>query len=60
MHVMGRAAVKRPKIYGSWDFLNYVDTVIEPSGFAASLNDVPQARANFDAFSRSSRRGIHA
>lgn len=58
MHPMGRAAVAAAKTDGSWDFLNDVDALIEPNDLVAALDANPQARANFDLFSRSSRRGI--
>lgn len=58
MHPAGRAAVAAAKQDGAWDFLNDVDALIEPEDLATRLNANAKARANFDRFSRSSRRGI--
>lgn len=58
MHHAGTRAVAAAKQDGSWDFLNDVDALIEPDDLARGLDDNPAARANFDRFSKSSRRGI--
>lgn len=58
MHPSGLEAVRLAKLDGSWDFLNDVDALIEPEDLAYALNQAPTARMHWDAFSRSSRRGI--
>lgn len=58
MHPAGLETVRRAKSDGSWDFLNDVDALIEPHDLASGLDEEPTARKHWDAFSRSSRRGI--
>jgi len=58
MHPAGDAVVEIAKQDGSWDFLNDVNALIEPNDLTLSLNSIPDARENWDKFSRSSRRGI--
>lgn len=58
MHPAGETAVEEARRSGAWDFLNDVDALIVPSDLAAALDSAPLARSNFDAFSKSSRRGI--
>ena len=58
MHLAGIAAVEEARQDGSWDFLNDVDALVEPEDLALSLAAEPDARKNWDQFSRSSRRGI--
>jgi uncharacterized protein YdeI (YjbR/CyaY-like superfamily) len=38
---------------GAWDALNEVEMGIEPPELTAALNEIPEARQNWDAFSRS-------
>jgi uncharacterized protein YdeI (YjbR/CyaY-like superfamily) len=58
IHESGNAVIARAKADGSWSKLNAVDQLVEPEVLTAALNTQPDARRNFDAFSRSSRRGI--
>ncbi|MEM8794579.1 MAG: YdeI/OmpD-associated family protein [Pseudomonadota bacterium] len=58
IHPRGVAAIEAAKKDGSWDFLNDVDQLIEPDDLKAALEETAEARAKFDGFSRSSRRGI--
>lgn len=58
MHTSGRAAIDRAKADGSWSKLDLVDQLIEPEDLTKAINAQPAARQNFDAFSRSSKRGI--
>ncbi len=58
MYPAGLEVVRQAKLDGSWDFLNDVDALIEPSDLASNLNQEPAARTHWDSFSRSSRRGI--
>lgn len=58
MHPAGQAAIATAKKDGSWDFLNDVDALIAPEDLITALDHLPQARANFEGFSRSSRRAI--
>lgn len=54
----GLAKVAAAQDDGSWSRLDAVDAMEEPADLTAALDAVPAARANFDAFPRSSRRGI--
>ncbi len=54
----GLAAIERAKADGSWDKLTTVDALEVPDDLAAALAGVGEARANFDAFPPSARRGI--
>jgi uncharacterized protein YdeI (YjbR/CyaY-like superfamily) len=54
----GLAKVEAAKADGSWARLDAVDALAEPDDLVAALDADPAARANFDAFPRSSRRGI--
>lgn len=54
----GLATIERARRDGSWDKLTSVDALAVPDELAAALDAVPQARANFDAFPPSARRGI--
>lgn len=54
----GLAAVARAQADGTWTALDAVDALEEPGDLTAALDDQPQARANWDRFARSARRGI--
>jgi uncharacterized protein YdeI (YjbR/CyaY-like superfamily) len=56
MHVSGRAMVDHAKANGLWDKLNPVDALDVPDDLAKAFTK--SARANFDAFPPSVRRGI--
>jgi uncharacterized protein YdeI (YjbR/CyaY-like superfamily) len=59
MHASGLAKVEAAKKDGSWDALNDVDALVVPPDLAeAFATAVPQAKANFDAFPSSVKRGI--
>ena len=54
----GVAAIEVAKANGSWNALDAIDRLEEPSDLAAALDAVPAARASWDGFSPSSRKGI--
>lgn len=54
----GLLAIERAKADGSWDKLTSVDALAVPDDLAAALDAVASARANFEAFPPSARRGI--
>ena len=54
----GLAAVEEAKRRGTWSMLDDVEALVVPPDLAAALDERPPARANWDAFSRSSRRAI--
>ncbi len=54
----GIAAVEEAKRRGTWSLLDEVEDLVVPDDLAAALAATPPARANWDAFSRSARRGI--
>jgi uncharacterized protein YdeI (YjbR/CyaY-like superfamily) len=56
MHASGRAMVTLAKANGLWDKLNTVDALNVPDDLAKAFTKT--ARANFDAFPPSVRRGI--
>jgi uncharacterized protein YdeI (YjbR/CyaY-like superfamily) len=56
----GLAAVAGAKESGTWDALNAVDQLEVPEDLARALAGFPGAAENFEAFSRSVRRGILA
>jgi len=58
LHPAGRAAIAAAKADGSWSKLDEVDLLAVPDDLTAGLAAVPVARANFDAFPPSARRGI--
>lgn len=60
MQPAGITAVAAARTDGSWSFLDDVEQGIIPDDLIAALEAVPQARANFDAFPPSARRGILA
>jgi uncharacterized protein YdeI (YjbR/CyaY-like superfamily) len=54
----GLAKIEHAKANGRWDALNEVDAGVVPDDLLAALVRVKGAKANFEAFSPSSRRGI--
>lgn len=54
----GLAAIEEAKRRGTWSLLDEVEDLVVPDDLAAAFVAVPPARANWDAFSRSARRGI--
>ncbi|MEM1115144.1 MAG: YdeI/OmpD-associated family protein [Bacteroidota bacterium] len=54
----GRAVIEAAKADGSWTALDDVENLVVPDDLAAALDAHPPARANWDAFPRSPRRGI--
>lgn len=54
----GLAAVEEAKRSGTWTMLDDVENLVVPDDLAAALEGLPPARANWDAFSKSARRGI--
>ena len=56
MAAPGRAVVEAAKASGTWTALDDVENLVEPAELAAALDTVPGARANWDAFPRSTRR----
>jgi uncharacterized protein YdeI (YjbR/CyaY-like superfamily) len=51
----GRASVLVSKRNGLWNFMDDVDTLIKPAGFAVSLLENPPVMNNFEAFGKSSK-----
>ena len=56
MQPAGQAAIDRAKENGSWSALDEVETLAEPDDLRAALDEVPAARAEWDAF-RARRAG---
>ena len=54
----GLAVIEDAKRNGTWTLLDDVEDLVVPDDLAAALAASPPARANWDAFSRSSRRAI--
>ena len=54
----GRAKIQAAKSDGSWTVLDDVEDLIIPDDLAVALDAKPKARANFEAFSPSSKKGI--
>ncbi|MEM6286207.1 MAG: YdeI/OmpD-associated family protein [Bacteroidota bacterium] len=54
----GRAVIEAAKADGSWTALDDVENLVVPDDLAAALDAHPPARAHWDAFPRSPRRGI--
>ena len=58
METAGLAVVQAAKGGGSWDALNAVEQLAEPSDLAQALDDDPAARVQWEAFPRSTKRAI--
>jgi uncharacterized protein YdeI (YjbR/CyaY-like superfamily) len=54
----GRAVVERARADGSWSAYDAAERLEEPPELAAALDAVPVARANWDRFPPSARKGI--
>lgn len=54
----GQRVIDAAKESGLWDKLETVDRLEVPADLAAALAEIPAARAHFDAFPPSTRRGI--
>jgi uncharacterized protein YdeI (YjbR/CyaY-like superfamily) len=54
----GLAAIDQAKRDGSWNKLDEVDLLTVPTDLALALERLPPARSHFDAFPKSTRRGI--
>jgi uncharacterized protein YdeI (YjbR/CyaY-like superfamily) len=54
----GMAKIEAAKQDGSWEMLDAVEALEVPEDLAAALASYPAARANWDAFPRSAKRGI--
>jgi len=54
----GLAKIEAAKADGSWTLLDAVENLEVPDDLAAEFDKYPDARAHFDAFPRSARRGI--
>jgi uncharacterized protein YdeI (YjbR/CyaY-like superfamily) len=58
MQPAGMDKIELAKQNGTWDALNEVEQLIVPSDMGQALAENPVARTNWEAFSRSTRRGI--
>jgi uncharacterized protein YdeI (YjbR/CyaY-like superfamily) len=56
MAAPGRAVVEAAKASGTWNALDDVENLVEPVELKAALDATPEARQNWDAFPRSTRR----
>lgn len=56
----GRAVIERAKADGSWTLLDEIEAGVEPADLAAALDAAPAARASWNGFSPSVRKGIMA
>ena len=58
MTEFGLAAIDLAKANGAWSRLDAIEALTIPRDLAKALADRPPARANFDGFPRSAKRGI--
>jgi uncharacterized protein YdeI (YjbR/CyaY-like superfamily) len=56
MAAPGRAVVEAAKASGTWTALDDVENLVEPPELTVALDAVPEARTNWDAYPRSTRR----
>ena len=56
MAAPGQAVVEAAKASGTWTALDDVENLVEPVKLKAALDAAPEARKNWDAFPRSTRR----
>ena len=56
MAAPGRAVVEAAKASGTWTALDDVENLVEPAELKAALDAIPEARKNWDAFPRTTRR----
>ena len=54
----GQAVIDAAKQSGAWSLLDEVEAMVMPADLAAALDANPAAKANFDAFPKSVRKGI--
>lgn len=54
----GAAVIEQARADGSWSTLDDVENLLEPDDLVAALDADPAARANWDAFPRSVKRGL--
>ena len=52
----GLAAIEEAKASGAWTLLDDIEDLVEPDDLAAALDEVPEARRQWDGFPRSARR----
>ncbi|MEM6449712.1 MAG: YdeI/OmpD-associated family protein [Cyanobacteria bacterium P01_D01_bin.105] len=58
MRPSGQAKIDIAKANGMWTFLDDVEALIIPDDLAQQLSKTPMAKANFEAFSASAKKGI--
>lgn len=58
MEPPGLAKIEAAKGNGMWEFLDDVEALISPPDLVEALENYPDAKAHFDAFPRSPKRGI--
>ncbi|MGD1888423.1 MAG: YdeI family protein [Cohaesibacteraceae bacterium] len=58
MEPPGLTKIKAAKANGMWVFLDDVEALISPPDLVEALERYPDAKAHFDAFPRSPKRGI--
>jgi uncharacterized protein YdeI (YjbR/CyaY-like superfamily) len=58
MHPAGLAVVEQAKLNGRWQALDAVEALECPADLLLSFKSYPKAKALFDAFPRSAKRGI--
>lgn len=58
MTAAGEAKIRAAKANGMWHFLDDVEALIVPNDLAAAFAAHPPARAHWDTFPKSVRRGI--
>lgn len=58
MHPAGQAKVNAAKANGSWTALDATDRLDVPDDLAAALAATPKARAHFDAFPATAKKGV--
>jgi len=58
MHASGLARIAEAKVDGTWAKLDLVDDLVVPEDLDKALAALPDARANWDQFPKSARRGI--
>ncbi len=58
MHPAGLAVVEQAKLNGRWQALDAVEALEYPADLLLAFKNYPKAKALFDAFPRSAKRGI--
>ena len=54
----GRAAISRAKADGSWEYLDDIEQLLEPPDLRAGLDADPVARAAWDSYPTSEKKGV--